>query len=104
MPIFHSLGKQNYVQICMNAIDKECGEISSFMLQETCVNLSLCYHTGSNFCGYHYELRVIDEFMENINMWTESMLVSANEESWKNHSLNVIAANKGAVFEQTQYM
>ena len=34
MPIFYALKKRNYVQICLNTVDKEYGDIPHYMLQE----------------------------------------------------------------------
>ena len=74
------------------------------MLQQICVNSSVRYHVGLDRQGYEYVLRVIDKVMENVNMWTKSLILKPDAESWKIHSPNVVAAKQCSVFEQTQYL
>ena len=76
----------------MNAMDKEYGDINYFMLQEIRVNSSIQYHNGSDNRGYSYVLRVMDKKMEKINMWTKLLVMSADKESWRTHSPNLVAA------------
>ena len=71
-------GKRNYVKISLSAIEKECGKINNQTLQAV-------YHGGNDHQGYGYKLHVNDEGMENVNMWTKLLPMSADKNSWRIH-------------------
>ena len=73
MGVFHVLGKQNYMEICLKAVDKEYGWLDYSILQQVWCNLSVRYHAGSDYRGYEYVLCIMDEPIENINMWTKTL-------------------------------
>ena len=51
----------------------------------------------------HYPMYVLDEVMENINMWVKQLPVSHDPETWTTHSPNVTLARRCILFEANEY-
>ena len=49
-------------------------------------------------------LHVLDETMENVNMWCKKLPLNNNAESWKLHSPNIMCAHQCMNFERQEYM
>ena len=88
----------------MNTIDREYGSIKYEHLQDIRVNMACRYHCGRDKDGQLFPLHVLDSVMENVNMYTKQLLMSADERSWERHSPNVMFARRAIHFEQEEGM
>ena len=56
-------------------------------------------NSDSDYSPYH----VLDEVMENVNMWVKSLPLGDDTDSWVNHSPNVVAARRCLLFDRVEY-
>ena len=99
--VFYLLGKKKYYNFCLNQIKKRYGDIEYGNLQEMRVN-SICCYKDNNMHNM-YSLRVLDELMENVNMWTKQLPLGSDQESWVHHSQNVMFTRKAHAFVDNEY-
>ena len=48
-------------------------------------------------------MNVLDEVMENVNMWVKALPLGGNKKSWKVYSPNVMTARRCMLFEKNEY-
>ena len=101
--MFLLLNKNNYVEIALSQIEKKHASITFKQLQEIRINSASKNRHNSqsvdDFASYH----VLDEVMENVNMWVKALPLGDDEDSWLNHSPNVMAARRCALFVKQEY-
>ena len=99
--VFYLLRKKKYYNLCLNQIEKRYGDIEYRNLYEIRVN-SICYYNHNNANNMH-SLYVLDELIENINMWMKMLPLESDQESWIHHSPNVIFTRKAHMFVHNEY-
>jgi hypothetical protein len=62
-----------------------------------------CYKIDDVSNSQYYKLQVLDEFMENVNMWTKQISMYPSEEQWVYHSSNVMIARQCMKFKKRNY-
>ena len=101
--IFNLMDKHKYVEIVLNQIEKKFLESSYGTLQEIRINSSCKYKIDNKDGSSFYPMHVLDEVMENVNMWVKALPVNQAEESWTIHSPNVTLARRSILFEHSEY-
>ena len=101
--VFLLLDKNNYVEILLSQMEKKYGKISLTDLQEIRINSSARYNKDSENGNKIDSLHVLDELMENVNMWVKALPLNDDQESWVVHSPNVMVARKCLLFEKAEY-
>ena len=101
--IFLVLEKYNYVEIILSQIERKYNQINYNSLQNIRINSSCRYKSPfgnkCDFSPYH----VLDEVMENVNMWVKNLPLNDEQDSWVNHSPNVNAARRCLLFDRVEY-
>ena len=100
--IFLLLDKHNYVEIVLSQIERKYHELDYHNLQELRCNVA-CRYKQNQDDGRIYSLHVLDDLMENVNMWVKALPIGDNEDSWVLHSPNVTLAHKCILFEKEEY-
>ena len=98
--IFHLMKKHKYVEIVLNQMEKKYLNISYSQLQEIRMNCSCRYEQNIPTKNIYYPMHVLDEVMENVNMWVKELPVHQDDESWTVHSPNVTFARRSITFEK----
>ena len=101
--IFHLMKKHKYVEIVLNQMEKKYLNISYSQLQEIRMNCSCRYEQNIPTKNIYYPMHVLDEVMENVNMWVKELPVHQDDESWTVHSPNVTFARRSITFEKNEY-
>ena len=99
--VFLLLGKSKYYELCLGQIEKRYSDISASQLNEIRINASCRYRKDTN--NQQYVMHVLDELMENVNCWTKSLPLGSDENSWVEHSPNVMVARKCLNFVNNEY-
>ena len=100
--IFLLLEKNNYVEIVLSQMEKKYSHVNYKQLQEIRINSS-CRYFQNQKNKHYYSMHVLDEVMENVNMWVKGLPLGDNEESWVLHSPNVTLARKCLQFDKVEY-
>ena len=80
--VFDILDKHNYVEIVLNQIEKKYSDMSFKQLHDLRVNsMSKYKRTNTSDSNDFSSFYVLDETMENINMWVKSLPLNDNEAS-----------------------
>lgn len=77
--------------------------ISYSQLHEICINCGCRYKKDDSKNKIFYPLHVLDEVMENVNMWVKKLPVNQDPKSWMIHSPNVTLAQRCQLFENDEY-
>ena len=101
--VFLLLDKNNYVEIILSQIEKKYKMVDYHQLQEIRVNASNRYNKDPSDKSYYNSLHVLDETMENVNMWVKNLPLGDDRESWAMHSPNVTVAQRCRLFNQNEY-
>ena len=101
--VFMLLDKHKYVEIILSQTEKKYHEISYSQLHEIRLNSSCRYKRNIEDKNLHYPMHVLDEVMENINMWVKKLPVNHDPKSWITHSPNVFLAQRCVSFERAEY-
>ena len=96
--IFSLLEKHHYVELCLDQMDTKYNNIDSKSLHESCMNICCRYHNR-----YNNAFHILDEVMENVNMWMKALPIRADVESWSSHSANIVLAKHCNHFVKVQY-
>jgi hypothetical protein len=99
--VFLVLGKMKYYELCLSQIERRYNDISSSQLNEIRINGSCRYRKDTD--NQKYVMHVLDELMENVNGWTKSLPLGSDENSWVEHSPNVMVARKCLNFVNNEY-
>jgi hypothetical protein len=67
------------------------------------MNMFCRYKVDNENKSQYYKLHVLDEVMENVNMWTKQLSMYPSEEQWVYHSSNVMIARRCMNFEKENY-
>ena len=97
-------GKHKCVENYLTGMETEYQEISNTTLQEIRMNISCRYHAGCDSKENQFPQHPLDEVQENVNAWTERILLGPDEISWKVHSPNVACAHMCVDFEASEYV
>ena len=101
--IFLVLDKTNYVEIVLSQIEKRYKEVEYHQLQEIRINCTSRYECDPKDNKFYHSLHVLDETMENVNMWVKNLPLGEDQESWAMHSPNVTVAQRCRLFDQNEY-
>ena len=101
--VFLLLDKSNYVEIILSQIEKKYRYSTFQQLQEIRINSCARYKKDSKNDNTMYTMHVLDEMMENVNMWVKSLPLGDDKESRVLHSPNVTLARKCHLFEKIEY-
>ena len=72
-------------------------------LAEIRINSTCTYKTTISIDNKNHAIHVLDEVMENVNLWVKMLPVNHNPMSWITHSNNVTLARKCMYFENQEY-
>ena len=70
-------------------------------LQEVRINSAARYKKDRD--STTYSVHVLDDLMENVNMWVKQLPIGDNQDSWYQHSSNVMIARRSIIFENEEY-
>ena len=101
--VFMLLDKHKYVEIILSQMEKKYNEVSFAQLHEIRMNSSCRYKKDIVEKNIHYPMHVLDEVMENINMWVKKLPVNHDPKTWITHSPNVCLAQRCVTFEKNEY-
>ena len=99
--VFLLLGKNNYYELCLSQVERRYKDASYGELQEIRYNSSCRYRVDTT--NNVYTMHVLDELMENVNYWTKLLPLGNDQESWVNHSPNVMVARRCLNFVNNEY-
>ena len=68
------------------------------------INLSIRYREGVDAKVNAYHVYVLDDVMENINLWTKRLLLGLDQDSWLIHSPNVMDVQQSNHFENREFV
>ena len=101
--VFLLLKKNNYVEIILSQIEKKFNLLSYRELNDLRVNSSCKYKKDPENKFSFSPMHVLDETMENVNMWVKSLPLGDDNDSWLLHSPNVVLARKCLLFDRVEY-
>ena len=101
--IFSLLDKNNYVEIVLSQLEKKYKSLNLKQLQEIRMNVGVRYRGDNEMNKSGQSIHVLDELMENVNMWVKSLPLGDDRESWEVHSPNVMVARRCLLFEKVHY-
>ena len=78
--IYLLLGKTNYVEIALNTIESEHGNISCSELEVIRLNAFVRYSTGNDNDGRKHNKIALDECQEMVNWLTKKLPLSSDQE------------------------
>ena len=99
--VFLLLDKSNYFELCLSQMEKKYATIPYHKLQEIRINSACRYKKDS--LEKVEKLHVLDDVMENVNMWVKALPLGNDQESWVVHSPNVMLARQCINFESDEY-
>ena len=86
-------------------MEQEYKNIPYSSLQTIRINMAFRYQfEGKLTDGGYKKLHVLDEVMENIKRWCKKLPLSSNEDSWRNHSPNLVCTHQLLNFENDEYL
>ena len=100
---FLLMKKHVYVELCLNAIEREYNDIDYRSLMDIRINSCVKYRVGTTSNGELHTTVALDEMQENVNGWTKRIVMDNDENSWLNHSHNVTLARKCMSFVDGEY-
>ena len=86
--------KNNYAALCIENLERKYCEIDYELLHEVRINSFCRYRESKTSADYKYPLHVLDEVMENINKWVKTLSLGSTEESWVEHSSNMVYSRR----------
>ena len=101
--IFSALNKHKHVDIVLTGIEKQCQEINYSNLETIRRNSCIRCNTGEDVDGRKFNFVAADECMENVNAWTKKLPLGNTQESWMQHSKNLVFSRQCINFEEEQY-
>ena len=99
--VFLLMGKSNYYELCLSQMEKRYRDISAAQLNEIRINGSCRYRKDTP--DQQYSMHVLDELMENVNCWTKWLPLGSDQNSWVEHSPNVMVARRCLNFVNNEY-
>ena len=99
--VFLLLGKNNYYELCLSQVERRYRDATYGELQEIRLNSSCRYRKDTK--NNVYTMHVLDELMENVNYWTKCLPLGNDQDSWVNHSPNVMVARRCLNFVNNEY-
>ena len=96
--VFVLLEKHHYVELCLDQMENKYNNVDAKSLHEIRMNICCRYHRR-----YNNAFHVLDETMENVNMWTKALPIKSNLDSWSYHSANIVVAKRCNNFVKLQY-
>jgi hypothetical protein len=90
--VFLLMGKTKYYELCLSQMERRYSDISQSELNEIRINASCRYRKDNK--NKVYVMHVLDEMMENVNGWTKMLPLGADQDSWIEHSPNVMVARR----------
>ena len=99
--VFIMLNKYNYVELVLSQIERRYGKLSYNELQEVRINSAARYKKDGDRTTY--AVHVLDDLMENVNMWVKQLPIGDTQDSWYQHSSNVMVARRSIIFENEEY-
>ena len=101
--VFMLLDKNKYIEIILSQMEKKYNEISYSQLHKIRINSGCRYKANIDDKNIHFPMHVLDEVMENVNMWVKKLPVNHDPKSWVTHSPNVCLAQRCVAFEKAEY-
>ena len=101
--VFLLLDKNNYVEIILSQMEKKYDKSEYSQLHEIRCNIAARYYKDNMNKNDDNAMHVLDELMENVNMWVKALPLGDDRESWVVHSPNVMVARKCLLFEKMEY-
>ena len=101
--VFLLLKKYVYVDLCLNAIEREYHDIDYESLMHIRINSCVKYRVGKDSNGKWCTAVALDEMQENVNGWTKKIVMDNEHDSWQRHSPNVTVARKCVSFIDGEY-
>jgi hypothetical protein len=92
MGVFSLLNKHNYLEICLNSIEKEYGEVEYSDLEEIRINGYIRSTEGFDKDDKAFTCLALDEKQEELNWHTKQLPIGNSIESWLQHSRNLMFA------------
>ena len=99
--VFLLMGKNKYYELCLGQMERRYNDISQTQLNEIRINASCRYRRDNK--ENVYSMHVLDELMENVNYWTKMLPLGADQNSWVEHSPNVMVARRCLNFVNNEY-
>ena len=101
--VFLLLDKNNYVDIILSQMERKYSNCSYKQLHEIRINSVSRYLKNDPEKKTIYPLHVLDEMMENVNMWIKGLPLGDDKDLWLLHSPNVTLARKCLLFDHNEY-
>ena len=92
-----------FFELCLNTIEREYNDIDYRSLMDIRISSCVKYRVGKNSNGELHTAVALDEMQENVNGWTKKIIMDNDENSWFNHSHNVLLACKCMSFVDGEY-
>ena len=98
--VFYLMKKTKYFEIGLQQMEREYRDVTYDELQLIRMNMSFRYqHSDVKNAPLH----VLDEVMENINMWSKALPLGTDGKSWQSHTPNLMCARQCINFEREEY-
>ena len=80
--VFYVLDKNKYFEITLSQMERKYHDIDYKLLNEIRTNCSCRYYKDDPDSQEQHKLHVLDEVMENVNMWVKDLPIGNTQESW----------------------
>lgn len=103
MGVFGVLRKYNYLNICLNSIEREYSEISYTSLEELRRNSYVRRNKNTDLNGVDFHCSALDELQEENNHDVKQLPICGDKASWIQHSKNIGFARACRNFVDEQF-
>ena len=101
--VFMLLKKHQYVEITLSMIEREYRNISYKQLGKIRVNSAVTYKVNPDENSATNNCKCLDEMQENNNGDSKILPVGSNEESWIEHTPNLMFGKRSIAFVDAEY-